>query len=387
VKVLQLLSSAGYYGAENMLLNLCASQSRAGCESALLVFYNAHQPNADLYKEAARRGLNPAMVRCAGRADWRALREIRRRMREQAIDVVHTHGYKADLYGYVAARREKKAVVATCHNWREVGRALRLYNRLDRMVLKRFDAIGAVSESVAEKLRLAGVPAGRIRVIPNGIDAKVFEGACPKPVSQLTAQSGPVIGVVARLDLQKGFEQLFHAVCGLSKSYPGLHVVIAGEGPDRQAIEQRVLELGLQGQVTLVGQRNDMPVVYATMDIFVLPSLNEGLPMTVLEAMASSRPVIATRVGAIPSVITDQQTGLLVEPGDVAGLRNAISRLLADPDLRRRLGQEARACVMQHYTADIMSRKYAELYDQVAGRAQAVSAGAQVLEVGKAKGS
>jgi glycosyltransferase involved in cell wall biosynthesis len=386
VKVLQLLSSGGYYGAENMLLNLCVSQRSAGWDSTLLVFYNAHQPNIEFYEEATRRGLNPAMVRCEGRIDWQALRQIRNRIRESAIDVVHTHGYKADLYGYAAARREKKPVVATCHNWRDAGSALRLYNRLDRMVLKRFDAIAAVSESVAEKLRLAGVAAGRVRTVPNGVDARAFEGASVSVASGRSAQRGPVIGVVARLDLQKGFEYLFQAVRGLSESYPGVQVMIVGEGPDRAAIEKMVRELGLQDQVTLAGQRNDMPAVYAAMDIFVLPSLNEGLPMTVLEAMAALRPVIATRVGAIPTVIADQHTGLLVEPGDVFGLRGAIYRLLSNPDLRRRLAQEAHACVVQNYTSEIMAMRYAEIYDRVAGKAPAVVASTRVLEVGKAKG-
>jgi glycosyltransferase involved in cell wall biosynthesis len=122
------------------------------------------------------------------------------------------------------------------------------------------------------------------------------------------------------------------------------------------------------------------------MDIFVLPSLNEGLPMTVLEAMAALRPVIATRVGAIPSVITDGQSGLLVEPGDVFGLGNAISALVADRDLRQRLVQEARSRVTQHYTADVMARRYAELYEEVAGTPE-VPAGPRVLEMGKAKGN
>ena len=386
MRVLQLLSSAGFYGAENMLLNLCAAQKRAGVETTLLVFYNAHQPNLELHEEAKRRGLNPAMVRCEGRVDLKAIREIRRHIREHAIDIVHTHGYKADLYGYIAARREKKPVVATCHNWREVGSALRVYNRLDRMVLKRFDAIAAVSEAVSEKLRFAGVPAGRIRTVPNGIDVREFEDAALGGAALDSSSKGPVIGVVARLDLQKGFEYLFQAVRGLSESYPGLKVLIVGEGPDRGAIEAMIHKLGLEDQVTLAGQRIDMPAVYAAMDIFVLPSLNEGLPMTVLEAMAAARAVIATRVGAIPKVVGDGHTGLLVEPGDVFGLRGAIFRLLANPDLRRRLGQQAQARVLENYTSDIMAQRYAELYQQVLAQPATVAAGSGVFDVGKIRG-
>ncbi len=165
---------------------------------------------------------------------------------------------------------------------------------------------------------------------------ETFERARPLPVFDFDGNK--VIGMVARLDLQKGFEYLLRAARELCGAFPALKVVIVGEGPDRHAIENMIQRFGLQSNVILAGQHSDMPGIYAAMDIFVLPSLNEGLPMTILEAMAASRPVIATRVGAIPRVIKDGETGLLVDPGDVNGLRNALARLLTDSDLCRRLG-------------------------------------------------
>jgi glycosyltransferase involved in cell wall biosynthesis len=141
-----------------------------------------------------------------------------------------------------------------------------------------------------------------------------------------------------------------------------LRLLIVGEGPDRHKIEALVRQLGLSSVVTLAGQQEDMPSVYRTIDIFALPSLNEGLPMTLLEAMAASRPIIATRVGAVPKVIADGITGLLVDPADESSLANAMSQLLSDPDLCRRLGQRAREHVERHYTAATMVERYRELY-------------------------
>src|SRR5262245_15063623 len=152
MRVLQLISSGGYYGAESMLLNLCVSQQRAGCHSTLALFYNDHRPNVELYEQAGRHGLQARIVRCHGKADWRAIREIRELIREGAVDLVHTHGYKADVYGYLAARRENKPVVATCHNWLGGTPSLGIYNFLDRVVLKKFDAVAAVSGPIAERL-------------------------------------------------------------------------------------------------------------------------------------------------------------------------------------------------------------------------------------------
>jgi glycosyltransferase involved in cell wall biosynthesis len=378
VKVLQLISSGGYYGAENMLLNLCASQEKAGCQNSLLLFYNVHTPNVEFYERARRHGISVRMVHCKGRADWRAVRQIEEYIREDSIEVVHTHGYKADLYGFLAAWRSNKPVVATCHNWVGGTAALGIYNHLDRMALKRFDALAAVSDEVAQRLLDSGVPTGKIKTIANGIDVQSFEHGHPLPT--LSAIGGKVVGMVARLDLQKGFEYLLRAVRELCNIFYGLKVVIVGEGPDRKAIESMVQEYGLQGNVILAGQQSDMPGVYAAMDIFVLPSLNEGLPMTILEAMAASKPVIATRVGAIPRVITDGENGLLVDLRDTDGLRNAIASLLSDPERCRHMGEKAHEWVSRNYTSEAMAQKYRQLYDEVLGRTELAIVPPQNLE-------
>ena len=377
VKVLQLISSGGYYGAENMLLNLCASQEKTGCQNSLLLFYNVHVPNVEFYERARRRGLSVRMVHCKGRADWRAVRQIEEYIQEDGIDLVHTHGYKADLYGYLAAWRSGKPVVATCHNWVGGTAALGIYNYLDRMALKKFNALAAVSGAVAQRLLAFGVPAEKVKTIANGIDVQAFERGEPLPALSVTA--GKVVGVVARLDLQKGFEYLLRAIRELCNIY-ALRVVIVGEGPDRKAIEDMVKEYGLQSNVMLAGQQSDMAGVYAAMDIFVLPSLNEGLPMTVLEAMAASRPVIATRVGAIPSVIKDGENGLLVDPRDTDGLRNALARLLSDSDLCRRMGGQAHDWVSRNYTSEVMALKYRQLYEEVLGRTAIAAVPARHLD-------
>ncbi|MGZ4855590.1 MAG: glycosyltransferase family 4 protein [Candidatus Angelobacter sp.] len=378
VKVLQLISSGGYYGAENMLLNLCASQEKAGCQNSLLLFYNVHAPNVEFYERARRRGLSVRMVHCQGRADWRAVRQIEEYIQEDGIDLLHTHGYKADLYGYVAARRSHKPVVATCHNWVGGTAALGIYNHLDRMALKRFNALAAVSDAVAQRLLDSGVPARKIKTIANGIDVEPFERAQPLPAP--TFDRDKVVGMVARLDLQKGFEYLLRAVRELCGVFRELKVVIVGEGPDRKAIEDMIRQYGLQSTVILAGKQSDMPGVYAAMDIFVLPSLNEGLPMTILEAMAASKPVIATKVGAIPTLIRNGETGLLVEARDTDGLRKAIARLLSDPDLCRRMGAEGHDWVSRNYTSEAMALKYRQMYEEVLGRPALVAVSARVLD-------
>ena len=153
------------------------------------------------------------------------------------------------------------------------------------MALKRFHGLAAVSDSVAQRLLDSGVSAKKIRTIANGIDVQTFEHAHALPAFNFDGSK--VIGMVARLDLQKGFEHLLRAARDLCVAFPALKVVIVGDGPDRKAIEDMIQRFGLQSNVILAGQHSDMPGIYAAMNVFVLPSLNEGLPMTILEAMAA----------------------------------------------------------------------------------------------------
>jgi glycosyltransferase involved in cell wall biosynthesis len=365
MRVLQLISSGGYYGAENMLLSLVSHDPQTIADNVLAVFDNRHQQNLDIYRRALKKGVNTELIACQGRLDRGAVREIRRLVRDRGIDVIHTHGYKADIYGYVAARNEGTPLVATCHNWLAGGAALAAYNFFDRMVLKRFDSVCAVSPPIAEKLLSLGLRRERVSVIPNGIDVHAF--VANARAGREADHAGPkqVIGIVARLDLQKGFEYLLRAVATLRSSFAGLRLMIVGEGPDRTAIEQMVRRHNLGDVVIMAGQQTDMRAVYAEIDIFVLPSLNEGLPMTLLEAMAAGKPIVATRVGAIGTVITDQETGLLIAPADEAGLTDALRRLLTDAELRLRLGRNAREHVQQNFTAAAMVQKYRAVYEEV----------------------
>jgi glycosyltransferase involved in cell wall biosynthesis len=364
-----LISSGGYYGAENMLLNLAQSQKSMGCDPCLLLFYNVHQPNVELYERARSRDLSARMLRCEGRADLSAIREIREYIRTEQVDLIHTHGYKADLYGYLAARTESKPIVATCHNWVGGTAALGIYNRLDRMALRNFNGVAAVSDAVARQLQQAGIAENRIYTIANGIDIDRFTGAEPAWFGPTACPPGKTIAIVARLDLQKGFEYLLEAFAGITSSHPDARLVIVGEGPDEAAIASMVDRHKLGSKTIFAGQRGDMANVYAACDIFVLPSLNEGLPMTVLEAMAAARPVIASNVGAIPTVVRNSETGLLVEPCDVAGLKAALDLLLGDPALCSRLANNGHNWVRRNFTSDGMAANYQRMYEAVlAGR-------------------
>jgi len=370
MRILQIISSGGLYGAEQVVLNLARHLERMGHEGQIAVFENRHAPNVHVARAAAALHLPVQLIPCRGRLDWNMVARLRNMVESYGPDVVHMHGYKADIYGHAAIRSLQTASVSTCHGWVDNTLAVRAYGFVDRWVLRRFDLVFAVSTEIAERLRRAGVSPGKIRVIANGIDVAGFATDVPTLRRELGLDSKCVlVGAVGRLSLEKGFDVLVAAAKIVVQQFPEVKFVIIGDGPERTKLEQLTRECGLQEKLFWAGRRDDMAGVYASLDVQVQPSLQEGLPMTVLEGLAAEKPIVATRVGAVETVISDEQTGLLVEPGSADGIASAVTRLIRDSSLRIRLGQAGRARVEAKFSARAMTEKYLEAYaDAFRGR-------------------
>lgn len=362
--ILFLISSEGYYGVENMLVALALHLSHQGCRCVVGVFRNSRFPHTEVAEQAVRKGLAVEIIACNGRCDWSAVAQIRSLLAKHDVDVLHPHGYKADLYALAAASRNRVALLATSHNWPSNLLSMRVYAGLDRLALRRFDKVIVVSDAVADVLRRWGVAAEKVALIPNGVDLDRFRSAEPKLRNE-TGVNRPLVGFVGRLVPEKGGALLMRAAQQVLAVYPNATFVLVGEGPAHQEWKAIAGELGLGKQVVFAGVRDDMSEVYASFDMVVLPSLIEALPMCLLEAMAAGKPVIATRVGAVPRLVVDAQTGLLLEPGDLNALATAIIRLLGNPDLACQLGQNGRAHVAQHFSAEAMAKSYIGMYEQV----------------------
>ncbi len=348
MRVLHLISSSGVYGAEKMVTGLCAALPQFGVTATLEVFDNQHSRNVDVAEYAAAAGVPVRLLRCGGRFDPGAVRRLRADVAELGIDIVHAHGYKANLYGYLATLGSRTHIVATNHRF-DTGRN----NRLDGPLLRRFDAVYAVSDEARDSLRSEyGIE--HALTIGNGIDPAAFEAVAPT-----LDLPHPLVGMVARLAPEKAPEDYL----ALASQIPDAHFVLVGDGPLRPALESRA-----GPNLTFTGFRDDMPGVYASLDILVQPSYREGMPMTILEAMASGVPVVATRVGAAADVIDDRSTGLLVDAADVPGLVEAVDWLLADEPRRESMGRAAEAAVAQRFTVEVMARRYAEQYRRVMQR-------------------
>jgi glycosyltransferase involved in cell wall biosynthesis len=284
-------------------------------------------------------------------------------LRQVAPDVVHIHSgvwLKAARAARLAGVRR---VVFTEHGALDVEP---WYSSLIKRQAARFtDTVIVVSEPLARVMaETHGVPAEKVRVVPNGVDAELFS---PGPSRDLLvpwgiAPDSPIIGHVARLATVKNQPLLLEAFARVVKVRPAARLVIVGDGPERELLERRIAELGLSAAAHLIGEHRDVPGLLRSFTMFVLPSKAEGTSMSVLEAMAAGVPVIATAVGGTPDLLDGGRCGQLIPANDVGALADAIVELLDDHERRRTYATAARHRVMRYYDEQAVSDQYESLY-------------------------
>jgi glycosyltransferase involved in cell wall biosynthesis len=302
---------------------------------------------------------------------------IRNFLGQQKIKIIHTHGYKSNLYAIASSIRKDVPRISTCHNWLGEGMKMKSYAWLDKFFLNKFDRVIAVSDSVKKEILNYNISPEKVLIINNGIKIERFDEHKWKNNVRKefgVEESSTVVGTVGRLSEEKGHINLLNAAEVVLRRYPKVVFLIVGDGPLREYLESRASQVAEKIFVKdgcsskpfiFCGIRSDMPAIYSMMDIFALPSLDEGLPMSLLEAMASKKPVVATKVGAIPKVIEDGHSGVLIQPGDVNGLVNSIIDLLVNPKLAHELGRHARDKVEKEFSSKKMTEKYIDVYHDV----------------------
>ncbi|MDQ2833208.1 MAG: glycosyltransferase family 4 protein [Acidobacteriota bacterium] len=365
MRVLHVISSGGMYGAEAVILNLSHALAEQRHSSMLGVFSNSAQPNLQLHQRALQEGIESHLISCAGQIDLSVPEVIRQLANKTQADVVHAHGYKADVYVYLAMKKWPIPIVSTCHGWIEPNAIVRLYGALDRFLLRSYAGIVAVSEEVRQKLLRAGVNQDRVRLIQNGIDLKPY-AAARRGIQNASEGDRPLqVGFVGRLSQEKGPDLFLRAAAEVLKEIPGTRFVVAGDGPEKAALESLMESLKIREQVSLLGRTEDMPSFYASLDILVSSSRQEGLPIALLEGMASGLPLVATAVGSVPEIVQRDRTGILVPAENVQALASGIKELLQRPTLRQHCGSAAKALIAESYSADRMAADYISLYENV----------------------
>ena len=281
--------------------------------------------------------------------------------REHGVDIWHAHDYKTDLIGLLLQPLLGFSLVSTLHGWSEDTRRTRLYFALDRRVIRRYEQVIAVSSELHAEARRLGVSSERLSLIENGVDGEEYRcSGGPR------GNAGALhIGAAGRLTPEKGFLELIAAVEALLEEGHDIRLSIAGDGPQRGALEERIRASRHTTRLALVGFIDDMRTLYAELDLFCLSSLREGLPNVVLEAMAMSLPVVATTVGGLSTFLRDGDDALLCAPGSPAALADALRTAIASTELRFRLGQAARARVERECSFALRMRRVFAVYDRL----------------------
>ena len=363
MKILHIISSGGMYGAETVILNMSRTLNETGHCSILGVFENTSNPNLQLHEQAKKESIESHVIPCDGQVDRTVRGSIQKLAAKTRADIIHAHGYKADVYVYLALRRSDYPLISTCHNWINQDPMVSFYGFVDRLILRKYSAVVAVSNEVRNRLLGAGVCENKVYLIRNGIDLRPFESAVPSLRGGIAPETAPIVGWVGRLSNEKGADIFLHAAALVLIQVPHAQFLLVGEGPEEINLEALIDELSIRPSVTLVGRRDDMPSVYASMDVMVSSSRQEGLPMAILEAMAAGLPLVASAVGEVPTVVLNDRTGVLVKEEDASVLAAGIVELLGDYSKRVRFGSTARQLVAAEYSAERMAADYLAVYE------------------------
>ncbi len=355
---LHIVATGGLYGIEQMLVSLLPALERRGVSSALACLAPP-APAAPALSRALRAcGIRVVDIDSGAGLDFRALLQLRRVIWRCRPQVLHVHGYKATIIGGLLRLLHRVPIVATCHTEARRYPELAHHARVEGVFLRRLDGVAAVSASIQRELVERRVPAHVIRVIANGITIPSDSDAWwTRPADWKHA-----IAFVGRLVELKNVDVLIRAVHRLSTEIPSIGLAIAGEGPVESDLRRLTDRLGAQNNVRFLGYIDNVGSFLSACDSFVLPSRIEGMPIALLEAMSCGLPIVASTVGSIPDIVTHGRDALLVEPNNIDAVVDGLRLLLGDPELRRRLGDNARARYLSEYTADRMASRYIDFY-------------------------
>ncbi|HMG74676.1 MAG TPA: glycosyltransferase [Pyrinomonadaceae bacterium] len=343
-------------------------------EGCVVTFDRGREINAppnDFVVAARELGLDVEIIPERRRLDLKVIPALRGIVESRGPDIVVTNSVKSHFLVWRSRLWRQHPWVAFHHGYTDTDRKMRVYNRLDRWSLPHADRLVTVCHSFAKELmRSTGVSLDKISVQHNAIRRQPSVSTADVTASRRQFRIGAderVVLSVGRLSREKAHIDLLEAFTLLRETKPdiSLKLIIVGDGPERARLETVAESLGCKDRVAFAGQVSDVQPFYAMADVFALPSLSEGSPNVLLEAMAANVPIVATAVGGVPEMVSTNESGLLVPPNDPPSLAAALATLLTDKDLAQRLAKEAATLVDTQYTPESYVRSLVEIYSEV----------------------
>lgn len=370
MRVVHIIKVIRAAGAEQHLITLLGGLRTQGIDAQMILLVEPQNPMQNYVAALEAQGVpvQPMVIR--HHADVTVVMRLKKALETLAPDIVHTHLIHADLYGTLAAKWLGIPVISSRHN--DDAFRYRAPVRLVNRMLWRMTTAGiAISDAIKTfSINVEGATPKQMHRIHYGLDTSV------KPLDRIATKKKllaelqlpadvQLIGMVCRLIEQKGVRYGLEAFIQIAERFPSAHLLIAGEGPLRTELEARTQTAGLNNRVHFLGWRSDTQGLMAGLDILLAPSLWEGFGLVLLEAMAQQTAIVASKVSAIPEVVMDSETGLLVEPRDVSALRDSLSALLADKALRQHMGLMGRDRLETAFSARRMVDETIQVYHTV----------------------
>lgn len=373
IKICLMLGGMGFGGGEKYAFSLAEHLS-----GPRYTFHFVTHQESLFCQEARRRGYPVTVVDMTRRFNPLSLYKLTRFFKDERIDLVHTMGARMNFYGRLSARMARVPYIcSTVQNSLldyPIGNIKRaVYVKVDAWTARYAQRIISVAEALSDDLRdRYGIPAEKITTIHNGIDLGDLVPTGSREsirVKLAIPPESPCVGVIGRLTHQKGFTFFLQALPSLFERFPALQCFVAGDGPLRDVLEREATRLALLNRCTFLGYRSDIPDLLQALDVLVLPSLSEGLPFILLEAMGMERPVVATAVSGNPELIEHGRNGLLIPSADPKALATAVTWLLENPQEAKAMGKASKSTVAGEFSVKKMVEKTEEVYRSILSEA------------------
>jgi len=362
IRVLQLISSTGFYGAERWVLAAVRNFDPERVSSMLAVPEDKGQ-SLELYGHFRSLGLPAFRCPMRGRFDPGIIVQLRRIIKKERIDIIHTHGYKSDILGFITARLSGSHCVATPHGFDQSDKATGFYVRVSYHVLRRCNCVTPISAGLVNDVARIGVAPAKTRLILNGVDLSEIDAVknSPEP-ARLHADSMKFLIHIGRLIEHKNIAAIIRAFDLLWHDRQDVRLLLVGEGPQEKMLRDLSNSLPCGPGVEFLGYREDRLELLRRAHVVAMASKSEGIPRCLMEAMAMEVPIAAFDVTGVDRLVLHEKTGLLAPFGDVEALKNRFARVLDHPLLARQLADNGRRYIEQNFSARRMAQEFTDLY-------------------------
>ena len=372
LKILQFICPTGFYGAERWILTLGKNFDPADIQCDLAVTIEPDQKPLELVRQYRAAGMTVHEVPMTGRFDLGVVRRLVALIRAEGYQIIHTHGYKSDILGLVAARLAGIKIVATPHGFENADDwKLRAYIGLGNLFLKWCDVVAPLSEQLCRDVESIGVRKSKVHYIQNGVDLDEVDAQRQNAAGNaiLAAKKAKRVGFVGQMISRKNIFDLLDIFDSLQKKHGNLELKLLGDGEQRPQLEAYARTLASAGAIEFLGFRNDRLDWLQSFDLFVMTSTLEGIPRCLMETMAMGVPVAAYNIPGIDQLLQHGVTGLMAPLGDKNALAAHWETLLFDPAQAQSISEAARSFVWDHFAGARMAREYKQLFLEMTGTA------------------